>query len=423
MTNSIFFDTLVTTNNLNVMIHAISFKNFYSFSEEASIDFEVNSNAPKNNGYFTAPSDTRLSKVLTVIGPNASGKTNLLKPIPFLKWLIVDSFMDHPTDPLPLNPFLFCDKKDTPTEFSATFEIDSDIFIYSFILNKERILEEDLKIQNKTKENITKKTLFNRKWQSEEKKYLFSATNFSLPKDFGNESLLRSNASVISTAMRLNHSASKKIGDFWEKVKTNVFEAGWVGDRFFSADETDLIDAFNFFSENEDLKQKAEKLLARFDLGFNQFDIKKEKRDNGFSINVQTVHYFDGHHRHLPIQYESSGTKQLFMLLKTILHVLAHGGVAVLDELDVNLHPDMILALFELFLSPETNPKNAQILFSTHSHRILNELDKYQLILVEKNEKGASESWRLDEMDGVRPDDNYYAKYIAGAYGAIPNIN
>ena len=122
------------------------------------------------------------------------------------------------------------------------------------------------------------------------------------------------------------------------------------------------------------------------------------------------------------MQYESSGTKQLFVLLKTILLVLLKGGVAVLDEFDVNLHPEMVLALFELFIQPETNPKNAQLLFSTHSHRILSNLDKYQIILTEKNDKGESESWRLDECSGVRADDNYYSKYIAGAYGAVPKL-
>ena len=82
----------------------------------------------------------------------------------------------------------------------------------------------------------------------------------------------------------------------------------------------------------------------------------------------------------------------------------------------------MVLALFELFIHPETNPNKAQLLLSTHSHLLLNKLDKYQIVLVEKNEVGMSEAWRLDEVLGVRSDDNYYTKYIAGAYGAVPKI-
>jgi len=78
--------------------------------------------------------------------------------------------------------------------------------------------------------------------------------------------------------------------------------------------------------------------------------------------------------------------------------------------------------LCDLFIQPETNPKNAQLLMSTHCHLLLSKLDKYQIILVEKNDNGVSESWRLDEMQDVRSDENYYNKYIAGAYGAVPNL-
>jgi hypothetical protein len=79
------------------------------------------------------------------------------------------------------------------------------------------------------------------------------------------------------------------------------------------------------------------------------------------------------------------------VLLKTILQVLDTGGIAILDEIDVNLHPDIINALCNLFVQPETNIHNAQLLFSTHTPSILSRLDKYQIILVEKRD-GTSES-------------------------------
>ena len=43
-------------------------------------------------------------------------------------------------------------------------------------------------------------------------------------------------------------------------------------------------------------------------------------------------------------------------------------------------------------------------------------------MLVEKDEQGNSDAWRLDSIQGVRKDDNLYAKYMAGAYGAVPRI-
>ena len=404
------------------MIHSFSCKNFYSFRKLTEVSFVVNDKAPFNNGYFITPAGVRLSKIETVVGTNASGKTNLLKALPFLKWLIADSFVISPTANLPVKPFLFGVAKNQASELSADFEIDGEIFTYKFVLNDKQILSEELKVKNKTKQKITSKKLFSRTWDEKLKKYLLEDTNFNLPREF--EYLIRSNASVISTAIRFNHKESQGIFNFWKKLETNVIEAGWAGDHLLPNAGMQLGEALDFYSknENETLKKATEKVLARFDLGLESFDVKKEKRENGFFINADFSHSLGGRTECLPIQYESSGTKQLLVLLKTILSVLDKGGFAVLDEFDVNLHPEIVLALFDLFLQPETNPKNAQIFFSTHSHRVLGVLDKYQIILTEKNEKGESESWRLDEMAGVRADDNYYTKYISGAYGAIPKL-
>jgi predicted ATPase len=57
------------------------------------------------------------------------------------------------------------------------------------------------------------------------------------------------------------------------------------------------------------------------------------------------------------------------------------------DEFDTNLHPEMVMALFDLFIQPETNPKNAQLILSTHSHLLLSKLDKYQLFQLKRIKK------------------------------------
>jgi hypothetical protein len=402
------------------MIHSVSCKNFYSFGDIATLDFVVNNNAPKNNGYFTATSGVRLSKVETVIGANASGKTNLLKVLPFLKWLIVDSFNAKPEDKIVVQPFAFGDAKNQPTELSVIFEIVGKVYTYTFVLNQERIISEDLELTSIVREKKSSKKIFSRSWDDSKNNYSFEGEKFDLPKGF--ENLLRSNASVIGTAARLNHKESQEINKFWQRIETNVIEAGWVGDHLLPNSIVQLHEAFDFFSENHALKLEAEKLLARFDLGLDGFEIKKEKKDNGIAMNVRAAHLFKGERQFLPVQYESSGTKQLFVVLKSILLALASGSIAVVDEFDVNLHPEMVIALFNLFIQPETNPTGAQLLLSTHSHTLLSKLDKYQIVLVEKNENGMSDAWRLDEVADVRADENYYSKYIAGAYGAVPKI-
>lgn len=416
-----FSVSFVHNHIIHTMIHSISCKNFYSLEDENTLSFVVNDKAPENDSYFTSPFGTRLSKVETIIGANASGKTNVLKLLPLMKWLIIDSFNLHPDAPLPVKAFAFGKNSKAPTELSVQFEMNKELFSYSFVLDGERIQKETLKVKNVTIEKATYKTLFSREWSAKTKTYKFSGDKFGLPKNF--ENLLRQNASVVAAAMRLNHKMSENIGKYWQKVATNVVEAGWIGDKFLPNAAQDLVEVLNFYSDNKPIKDKAEQLLKKFDLGLDSFSIKKEQVLDKISLDVKVLHTFDNQTYELPFQYASAGTKQLFVMLKAILIVLTNGGIAVLDEFDVNLHPDMVVTLFELFISPDTNPKNAQLIFSTHSHRILEELDKYQITFVEKNENGATECWRLDEVKGVRADDNYYSKYIAGAYGAIPRIN
>lgn len=402
------------------MIHSVSCKNFYSFKELTTLDFVVNKNAPENGGYFLTKSKTRLSKIVTVVGPNASGKTNLLKMLPFLKWLIVDSFKTDPEAPLPVKPFVFSDSSINPIELSVVFEIEGKIYTYEFSLTGQKILTEKLMLTSFFKEKKSTKKVFSRIWNDKEDRYDFDGNKFGLPKAFKN--LLRTNSSIISTAARLNHQESRSIAKTWQRLETNVVEAGWIGDRLMPNSSQQLFEVLDFYSENESLKEEAEKLLCRFDLGLAGVDIKKEKTENGLTLQAHAIHSIEGNNYNLNLGYESSGTKQLLVLLKNILIALDHGSVVVIDEFDINLHPEMVVALSDLFIQKETNPKNAQLLFSTHSHLILNKLDKYQIVLVEKNKHGISEAWRLDEMSDIRSDDNYYTKYIAGAYGAVPEI-
>jgi AAA15 family ATPase/GTPase len=123
----------------------------------------------------------------------------------------------------------------------------------------------------------------------------------------------------------------------------------------------------------------------------------------------------------LPFFEESSGTQSAFVLLRVILPVLENGGVAIIDEIDNDLHPHMLPHILELFKFEHTNPHQAQIIFTCHTPEVLNILKKHQSYLVEKIDQ-KSEAWRLDNVLGLRTDDNLYAKYMAGALSAVPNL-
>lgn len=120
--------------------------------------------------------------------------------------------------------------------------------------------------------------------------------------------------------------------------------------------------------------------------------------------------------------YESSGTQGAFVLLFRLLQALETGGLAVIDEFENDLHPLMLEPILDLFGNPSTNPHNAQLIFTCHAIEVLNLVQKCQVTLVQKDEDCESSACRLDAVVGIRNDDNFYAKYMAGAYGAIPNL-
>ena len=54
---------------------------------------------------------------------------------------------------------------------------------------------------------------------------------------------------------------------------------------------------------------------------------------------------------------------------------------------------------------------------------LMSDLSKYQIFLVEKNPECESEVYRLNDVEGVRSDDNLFKKYLAGSYGGVPDID
>lgn len=395
------------------MIHSFTCENFYSFKDKMTVEFSVGDSAPQRAGYAKGAEGTRVSLLEAVIGSNASGKTNALKVLPFMGWLIFGAYADDPDRQLPIRPFGHIYKDDTlPTSISATFSIEERLFTYDFILTRERIISEKLIETSKTNERTTKKLLFSRAWQEEKEEYKLKDRVFGLTLD-----KLRKNSSVVATAFRDKNALATLIAQYWrDSIATNVVEKGY---NYLRIPRDHLTNhAIEFFFNNPEMRERVESILRRYDLGFGSFKREEVQERVFFSIS----HSFDSGSLDLPLEYESSGTKQIILILRYVLRALDTGGMAVIDELDANLHPELVEEIISMFRSTDLNPKSAQILFSSHTPTILANLDKYQITLVEKDDCGRSEIWRLDSMKGVRTDDNYYAKYIAGAYGAVPKI-
>ena len=104
---------------------------------------------------------------------------------------------------------------------------------------------------------------------------------------------------------------------------------------------------------------------------------------------------------------ESDGTQKLFSFAGPWLDTLMSGHVLFVDELHDNLHPRLVQFLIELFHSSETNPKNAQLVFTTHETSILNQevFRRDQIWFCEKGSEKATQIYPLTDFSprkGVR---------------------
>lgn len=409
------------------MIHSFTFKNFCSFSETSTIDFEDvrKGRETQNNMFCDSPGGVRLSKITTIIGPNASGKTNALKALAFLSWFVRNSFvgLEGEKEEIPVDTFAFSDQEEKSSEFEIIFEHKVEIYKYLIHLCRTHVIKEELYKKDKNTNHFN--YLFKRLWNEKSRQSEISQ-RINLKTEVVKE-ILRKNVSLIAASVAIKNDVLSDIASFWTKIISNVNRMGKSWDTSSLGDQG-LFDAAEFYNRKPELFKKVVSFLKDIDLGLHGISIEKVEARHSKTGELRKlffpsgVHLVDGKEYSLPFAFESSGTKNMFVLLHFLLPAIEQGGVAVIDELEIDLHPHTIPRIIELFGDPATNPKNTQLIFTTHSLEILSYLEKEQIILVEKNKECQSEIYRLDELKGIRRDDNIYAKYMAGAYGAVPNI-
>jgi hypothetical protein len=127
----------------------------------------------------------------------------------------------------------------------------------------------------------------------------------------------------------------------------------------------------------------------------------------------------------LELEDESAGTRTWLALLSAALDALEQGGLLVVDELDRSLHPHLSARLVNLFRESGTNPRGAQLLFTTHDTTLLGEdtLSRDEIWFVEKEpDTGVTKLFALTDFH-PRKNENTERRYLAGSYGAVPVIS
>jgi AAA15 family ATPase/GTPase len=394
------------------MLKSFAVRNFQSFHEQVQISLELNKHTPDDNRAFQTSSGSKLTKALAVIGPNASGKTTLIKSLAFLDWFIRQSFQSKVDALIPLNSHFSASNE--ASEFEIEFEMDGKDWRYRLIASEKRVYSEHLYCK------LTRaySYVFTREWNPCAKNYEIKQNQFGFLQREAER--VRENASLLSTAAQYQVPLALTICSM--QVFTNLHVMGR-----HHIDDWQIFGASALYSKNDHLRLAMTKLLRGWDLGLSDIRIERQTvtHPNGEKEDIYIpfgIHKVDSIEHSIMLKQESSGTQAAYLLLSRLLPVLTYGGIAVIDELEADLHPHILVPILDLFFSPETNPHNAQIIFTCHSIEVLSLLHKAQVVLVEKDGNCQSNAWRLDEVKGIRADDNLYAKYMGGSYGAIPQI-
>ena len=403
-----------------------SFKEIVTFSMIASPIMEEDTNLDANN-LFPINDKLSLLKSAAIYGANASGKSNLVAAINFMKWFVLNSSKEtQVSDWIDVEVFrLSTETEKEPSFFEIVFILEGHIIKYGFEVDRQQVVSEWL-FQT---DNNEEKMLFERDFDN------FTVGDFSEGKDLSDKT--RSNALFLSVVAQFNGTISGKILLWFLKNLNGI--SGLQDGQY----RNKTLECF----EGDRHKNDIIKFLKKLDLGIADIQIQNTPvfviSDNSTKYGgsygnlyphrevkneVKTVHRkydADGKQTALELfdmeKHESDGTNKLFSLAGILLDTLRTGKILLIDEFDARLHPLITRELITLFNSNEINPRNAQLIFTTHDTNLLSSkiFRRDQIWFTEKDSKGATDLYSLVEYK-VGKDASFESDYIIGKYGAIP---
>jgi predicted ATPase len=377
--------------------------------------------------------DEKLLPVAALYGANASGKSNVLAALVFMRDAVLSSHRNWPPDEgVPRDPFAWGPMRDEPSLFEVTILLNDVRYEYGFAATDSAFSEEWLYAWP----NGRKQTWFER-----------DGNTFTFGENLKGENKLiedvtRENALFVSAAAQHKHSQLMPIFQWFRAIQTVNLAAGkqtmpsvWMRETTLSRLLSDGgVDArqMTLFPD----ERFAEPLLARFrtllrtaDIGIVDVRINKTDPDDSGrrprSRRIQLKHRSEFDESWLPLEDESRGTRTLFDMALPILQTIQEGGVFVVDELEASLHPTLAQHIVQQFNDPMTNPRKSQLIFSTHDTNLLGTtagepaLRRDQVWLTEKNSEGATVLYPLTDYKPRKPE-NLERGYLQGRYGAVP---
>ena len=394
------------------MIHSLSVSNFRSIREEAVLDLRIPKTAPDLPHFRQSrvKRDVRLPSVVVLMGPNGSGKTTLLRALDMVIRIVSTPWMEDKTPVKRIRPFCLQTFRDRHTRFCLEFEADwlapggnKELFRYKLSVHGGQIMSEALFHFPEGRP----KRLFGRGTPRDP---IYVSREFGIASKGDRLKAVRNDVSVIATLAMLNVPLARRIAENLSdyNLTTNVkYDRRW----------TPWTEALaGFLERNSNIRERLKQALQRSDLAIHDVKIQE--------IGGMKHVFFDHHALDTPIslRHESGGTQRLFHLWPQLFIALELGATAVIDEIDDNLHVDIVRDLLDNFQSQETNPRNAQLFVTSHNVGLLDDLEKEELFIVEKGEDGGTRVHGAQDVQGLRRDTRLYSKYRLGVLGGIPKI-
>lgn len=414
--------------------------NFRSFREEqvlslvAGTDTELPGNCIRTGGL-------RLLRSAGIYGPNASGKSNLVKALEFLKDLVTGSagLAAGPAGKSAVSPFLLdAESGGKPSSFEITFILDDVRHQYGFTLTRDRIHEEWLYAFPRNRP----RRLFERRPGQREGGYLWRWGPSLRGQNVRLSGQTRLNSLFLSVAAQFNHKQltpvyewiSKRLRVLPPPGRLRPITAMHLTSSAIAPSDRDLLEAAVLsFLKDADLGIKGLRVRPRevpeAELAIDVPDevkpqlLEKLKDMLGFEVEMVHENTDTGKDVLFDLSEESDGTRRFFGLAGPWIEALNRGYVIFVDEIEASLHPLLTRELVRLLHSPGTAAA-AQLVFATHDTTLLDPelLRRDQVWFTEKDEFGATHLYSLSDYKEhrARKGEAMQKGYLAGRYGAVP---
>lgn len=397
---------------------AIEMENIYSIKNRIRLDFRA---ANLNSAQVKLLADNifewngqKILKTIGLFGPNAAGKTNIIKSIMFFCRTILDSHQYNVNRKFfDFVPFKFEGYEKKPTRFYINFLTNGIEYEYEYVLTRESILSESLYYYpNHRRAKIFEKVNGGQ--------YTFGTKVLMRPKEVADS--LTSKNLYLSRAAAMNREIAQTVYHFFlHEFMLDLFPLnGELLKLNFKEYKPLILKAMKICdSDIQDITLKRRTTLQPVQTIQPNGELTLEVRPVDV-VQFKTVHRQDPNVAFDMEEEESEGTKRLFNIVTRLIDVIRHGKSLMLDEFDRQLHTHLADFIIDLV---HATP-DSQLLFTSHNTNLM-DMDRFrrdQIVYVNKRPDGSTEVYSLADFKDFRETMDAEKGYLQGRFDAIPYV-